>query len=205
MIDKERTIGLCDKCIERIDWSLDNKFSISMEDYAFDDVLSCCVYGAYPRTIIYKMKLYGQPYIARCLGALLAERAALYFEESGENFDYLVPVPCSPKKKLKRGFNQSELLAEYASKELKIPVLEALKKPLDTASSRLSRGESRSFAQLGAFSVAKESEGLIAGKKILLVDDVITTGSTANECARVLKLSGALRVSVLCFASTGVI
>jgi len=205
MIDKERVHGLCDKCIEKIDWSLENHFRSQMDDFAFDDVLYCCVYGAYPRAIIYNMKLYGSPYIARNLGLLLAERAKVYMDEKGIFFDYLVPVPLSKEKQKKRGYNQAELLAKYAGKELGIPTLNAMEKLKDTKSMRSSRGLERHFILDQAFRVVELNKAKVEGANIILVDDVITTGSTANECSKVLKLAGAKSIVVLCFASSKVI
>ena len=201
-IDSSRIHGLCDACIEKIEWTGDNPFSVAMDDFSFDDVLTCAVYGAYPRTIIYKMKLQANPYIARGLGKLMGERARQEEEQSGVLFDSLIPVPCTRKKKLQRGFNQAELLAEYAAKELKRPVLDALEKLSDTKSARMSSGSERRFLQNNNFAVKPDMISSVSGKRILLVDDVITTGSTADECARILKNSSAAYVAVLCFAST---
>lgn len=207
MTDSGRVHGLCDECIQKIDWSLENHFKSKIDEFAFDDVLSCCVYGVLPRTIIYKMKLQGQPYVARAVAKLLSERVLAYFDEAkraGESasFDFLVPVPCTKKKELSRGFNQTVLLANFTSQELKIPVLKALTKLFDTRSARLSSGLERRFLQLGSFAVSPDCAELIKGRDLLLVDDVITTGSTADECARTLKEAGAKSVTVLCFAST---
>ena len=107
---------------------------------------------------------------------------------------YLVPVPIYKSKQRKRGFNQAEVLATYLSKICGIPVLNALKKVKNTKSqTKLSR-EERKENILGAFSLSKGVEGKIRKEALILIDDVCTTSATLEECARVLKESGAREV-----------
>ncbi|MDO5331505.1 MAG: phosphoribosyltransferase family protein [Bacillota bacterium] len=171
-----------------------------MNNFAFDDVLSCCIYGDYPRSIVYELKSHGRTFIAKDLGRLLADRIKLSYDEDDLKVDLLVPVPCSKKKKHQRGFNQAELISQFISKETNIPTAAALEKIQNTKASKQSRGIERYFVQRGAFAITKGCN--VAGKRILIVDDVITTGSTADECARTLKNAGATWVGVLCFASS---
>lgn len=176
-----------------------------MSDFAFDDVLSCCIYGNYMRSVIYEMKLKGKTYIAKYVGRLLAERIKLAQAEDDLKVDFLVPVPCSKKKRLQRGFNQTELIAKEVSRLTEIKTLCALEKTKDTKASKTVRGVDRYFVQYGAFDINKKLEGGInevKGRRFLIVDDVITTGSTVDECARVLKSAGASWVGVLCLASS---
>ena len=195
MINKSRIHGLCDSCIEKTDWTADS-FCLSMDGFYFDEMMSCCTYGFYPRQIIFGLKLGGKTYIAKGIGKLMGERAAL----SKTSFDLIVPVPSSKKRIKQRGFNQAALLAGYAAQELGIPMREnILVKEAETKSMRGSSGLDRRQMLKDVFGVTDNS--MIQGKKILLVDDVVTTGSTADECARTLKKSGAAYVGVLCFAS----
>ena len=196
-IDASRIHGICDSCIEKIQWTDENPLEDFMDGFYFDDVLSCCVYGYYPRLLVYGLKVHGKRYIAKGLGKLLAERAQM----DGQLFDLLVPVPVTKKKLRQRGFNQSELLAKYAAEDLKIPCeTDVLFKIRETASLKLSSGNDRRLMLEGAFEIRNADK--VRGKSILLVDDVITTGSTATECARMLKEAGALSVCVLCFAGS---
>lgn len=171
-----------------------------MDEFSFDDVLPCCIYGSFPRSIIYKMKIQSKPYVARAVGKILADRVRLARDEDDIHFDYLVPVPSTKKKERRRGYNQAKLMAQYTAEELRKPAIDALIKLHDTKSARLSTGIERRFIQQGVFAVNEEYIGKIKGKNILLVDDVITTGSTADECARTLKEAGANWVGILCFA-----
>ena len=198
-MESSRVHGICDKCAEKMNWLDHDPFRASLEDFAFDHVLSCCVYGFYPRRIMHDLKLHGKPYIARSIGPLMAEKARM----EGGFYTALVPVPCTKAKRRKRGYNQAELLARYAAKDLGLPVwTDVLIKRIETPSMRLSSGEERRNLMQGVFAVDQNTCGKLRGADILLVDDVLTTGSTADACALVLKDAGAKTVSVLCFASS---
>lgn len=177
---------------------MENPYKSAMDEFSFDDVLACCIYGFHPGRIIHGLKLNGRTYMAKGLGKLMAERAMI----SPDKYDMLIPVPSTKKKNRKRGFNQAQLIAKYAARELGLPLEEkVLYKRRETASMRISTGTQRRFLLQNVFGT--ENAYRIHGKNILLVDDVITTGSTADECARVLKAAGCAKVSVLCFACTG--
>ena len=203
-MESSRIHGICDKCAEKINWLDHDPFRASLEDFAFDHVLSCCVYGFYPRRIMHDLKLHGKPYIARSIGPLMAEKVlAEKALTGGSGYTALLPVPCTVSKRRKRGYNQAELLAKYAAKQLGLPVwTDVLIKQKETPSMRLSTGEERRNLMQGVFAVDQNTCEKLRGADILLVDDVLTTGSTADACARTLKDAGAGTVSVLCFASS---
>ena len=202
-MESSRVHGICDKCAEKINWLDHDPFRASLEDFAFDHVLSCCVYGFYPRRIMHDLKLHGKPYIARSIGPLMAEKVLAEKALTGGEYTAMVPVPCTKAKKKKRGYNQAELLAKYAAKELGLPIwTDVLMKVKETPSMRLSTGEERRNLMQGVFSVDQNTCAKLRGADILLVDDVLTTGSTADACAHALKDAGAKTVSVLCFASS---
>ena len=109
-------------------------------------------------------------------------------------------VPMSDAEKKKRGFNQAELLAREVGERLGLPVLPALVKVKETSPQKELTGKERADNLKGCFSVAYAD--WIAGRRILLVDDVFTTGATANECARTLLKAKVRQVSVLTAAVT---
>ena len=198
-MEQSRIHGICDRCAEKINWLDHDPFRAALDEFAFDKVMSCCVYGFYPRKIMYGLKLHNKTYIAKNIGLLMAEKARL----EGGTFTALVPVPSSPKKLKARGYNQAELLAEQISKELGLPLwTDTLQKTRETASLRMSTGQERRCILEGAFAVPESACEKVHGADILLVDDVVTTGSTADACAIALRDAGAKSVSVLCFAST---
>ena len=122
------------------------------------------------------------------LGDLLAR--ALPLEES---FDAVTPVPLHWRKQWQRGFNQSELLARAIARRRGIPMVRALARVRFTKTQAgLSNSERRK--NVAAAFHCRRAAKTLAGKRVLLIDDVMTTGSTAAACARALKQAGAARV-----------
>ena len=114
--------------------------------------------------------------------------------------DFLVYVPISRRRKWKRGYDQVALIAEALSKELDLPLLRALQKIRHTPpQSGLKSAPERRANVLGAYRVICPQK--IAGKHLLLLDDIVTTGATASECARMLTLAGAAEVSFAALAA----
>ncbi|MBR0130897.1 MAG: ComF family protein [Firmicutes bacterium] len=198
-MENSRIHGICDVCASKIDWCTENTLKRHMDEFAFDELFMCCVYGFYPRQIMSRFKLAGNPYAARPLGRLLGERLLMEHIHP----DALTAVPMHLEKLKKRGFNQAELLAEYAAKTADIAhVPGLLMKTEMTASMRLSDGRARRSQLEGSFDIAPKYRDWVRNKYIVIVDDVVTTGSTADACSRLLKEAGASRVAVLCFAGT---
>ena len=196
-IDASRLHGLCDVCVRSIPWAWENPFRSCMDEFAFDDVWPVVRYGAHVRGMIHGLKLHGQTYIAENLGKLLAERVLMETAVC----DMMTAVPLHKDKLNRRGYNQAALLAEYAAAELgAVCRTDLLAKPQPTGSLRLADSRMRRCMLADAFTVPEENRPAVAGKHILLVDDVCTTGSTADACARALKAAGAARVTLLCFA-----
>jgi ComF family protein len=154
-------------------------------------------YGSYEgalRELIHLYKYGRVRTLAKPLGDLLA--AALPREE---RFDAVTAVPLHWRRQWQRGFNQSELLARATAARYGIPLVRALGRVRATATQAgLSNTRRRQNVDT-AFACRRGARGL-AGKRILLIDDVLTTGSTAAACARVLKRAGAARVALLAVA-----
>jgi ComF family protein len=135
----------------------------------------------------------------------LARPLSAYMERAisiDDRFDAVVPVPLHWRKKWQRGFNQAELLARYLAKRRGIPMMLALRRKRATAvqAGLASAGRRRNVA--GAFDLRSKAkpDPQLAGKKILLIDDVMTTGATASACAAALKRGGVKSVSLLTLA-----
>ncbi len=113
----------------------------------------------------------------------------------------LVPVPLHPRKARERGFNQSELVAEMLVRAAggATRVEHLLKRTTDTQTQTAFDRRTRQENLKNAFALARGAS-LIAGQHIILVDDVFTTGSTLNSCARTLRCAGALNLDVVTFA-----
>lgn len=115
--------------------------------------------------------------------------------------DAVVPVPLHWRKLLRRGFNQSRLLAEELSRRTGLDVAACLKRRRHTNAQAGLTAKERRANVAGAFFVPRGAD--VAGRRLLLVDDVMTTGATVNAAARALKEAGARRVSVLVLARAG--
>ena len=128
----------------------------------------------------------------RLLGMLLS--GSIYTD-----VDLVTWVPVSALRKFSRGYDQSKLLADALGGELSLPVIRVLKKIRHTPpQSTLGRAPQRRANVLNAYKIVDPS--LIAGKRILLLDDVVTTGATASECARMLLTAGAKQVNLATIA-----
>ena len=125
---------------------------------------------------------------------------ALRIQQMQVDFDCITWVPVSFRRKFQRGYDQVELLAKAVGRELDIPVIPTLKKLRHTpAQSGLKDSSQRRANVLGAYGVLPSCQP--SGKTILLLDDVITTGATASECAKALVSSGAKEIYCAAVAS----
>lgn len=141
-------------------------------------------------------KMEGLPFFA----AQMVAYARMAF--GGVHFDVVVPVPLSQKRLLKRGYNQAELLAYELADSMGLVLDEALlRKILHNSPQSLRRRGERATNVAGAYAVHPRAE--LSGRTVLLVDDVCTTGATLNECAKMLKFSGAKAVFCVVLAKTG--
>jgi ComF family protein len=154
-------------------------------------------YGSYEGTLrelihVYK---YGR---VQTLAKPLADLLALALPRE-ERFDAVTAVPLHWRRRWERGFNQSELLARLMAKRYGIPVWRALRRVRATETQAGLSNTRRRLNVTKAFECRMEAKAL-KGKRILLIDDVMTTGSTAAACARALKSAGAKNVALLTVA-----
>ena len=132
-----------------------------------------------------------QIHLRHLLGRWLAEALADP-RLAGRRFDLIVPVPLHPAKKRERGFNQAELLAAALQRHSGIRVQNALQRTRYTRTQTQFDRSERMDNLKGAFRLRRGSN--VQDLRMLLIDDVLTTGSTLSECASVLKKAGALSV-----------
>ncbi|MEP7103859.1 MAG: ComF family protein [Candidatus Dojkabacteria bacterium] len=115
----------------------------------------------------------------------------------------LVPIPLTRKKKNKRGFNQSEVICNEISKYIDFKTINLLKRTKDVSAQADLSGEKRRSNLKGIFAIDQDLQHVYSTSSVILVDDVYTTGSTLNECAKVLKENGVQRVYGYTFAKSG--
>jgi len=166
--------------------------------FAFSQARAVGIYGGTLREAIHQLKYDGRAPVAEELGALLVSFLDGH-PSFAPNADCVAPVPIHRKRMRERGFNQSELIARPVARFLGVPLLTNL-----LLRSRASRPqvelafEERVENVRGVFAV--EPPQAFVGRTVLLVDDVLTTGSTASEAARTLRGAGAEAVYVLTLA-----
>lgn len=143
--------------------------------------------------LIHNLKYKGQTELGFTLGKMLGERIKL--SVTCQNTELIIPVPLHPKKQRSRGYNQSECIANGIAAVLGIPVnTTQLIRKLNTGTQTQKTRYNRFENMQDVFAV--NNPGFLAGKSILLVDDVITTGSTLESCAQILLNSGISKLSI---------
>jgi len=140
------------------------------------------------------------PY-GRLLGERLAHHLEHAFAEGLPRPDLLLPVPLARRRLRQRGFNQAQMLADWLSRPLGIATdARVLDRVLDTLAQQQLDAATRRRNLRQAFAIATGAD--VKGRHLALVDDVLTTGATAEALARLLKRAGAERVDVYCLART---
>lgn len=153
------------------------------------------------RTLVHAFKYHGMPSVAEMAGRLMSRKALARFPDFGDAL--LVPVPLHPKKLRERGYNQCGYLAEgfslFSGHTVRNDLIE--RTVYTGTQTALNQNERKRNVQ-GAFSYAGTTS--LSGRKIILIDDVMTTGSTLSECARVLAEAGAAEIAVCVVATPDV-
>lgn len=155
------------------------------------------VYDAASRRIVLDLKRSGRRDGLQLVSGWMAQAGRQLLDEA----DLIIPVPLHYTRLVSRGFNQSAWLAATLSRQTGTPCKLALLKRqrrTPTQGGLTARARRRNVA--GAFAVPPRSTGLVQGKRILLVDDVLTTGATLSACTRALKQAGARDIDVLVLA-----
>lgn len=183
---------LCSRCQRKLPWTTGQNDPVDFCDVS----LSPLRYQDGVREAVHRYKFrYGRMH-SRFLGTLMEQ---CLHDRWSEPVDLIVWVPLSKKHHRKRGYDQAELLALRVSELSGIPVLGALEKIRDTETqSRIEKPSERRANVLGAYRVKAGVE--LTGKRVVLVDDVVTSGATLSECALCLRLAGAECVYALTFA-----
>ncbi|HEY9166218.1 MAG TPA: ComF family protein [Candidatus Kryptonia bacterium] len=177
---------------ETIIQGIEEKF---LRDESIDAMDAVFLFGddSRVRTAVHLLKYNGAEAIAKRFGVLIAAKIAADVKMS--SCEVIAPVPLHSARERERGYNQSELITRSVACELRVLHLpRLLKRTRQTQTQTLFDAEGRRRNIAGAFTVDDRLANRVAGRKILLVDDVITTGSTIRECAGELKKGGASEI-----------
>lgn len=236
--DASRTYGLCNDCMAAMNWvdpahcekcgrplSQNDPGRIcfrcsvresSATPYSFNKGFACAGYGAVEQSVIFLLKYGSRSDIGDVLGEVLYDRMAseLGADVLAGMYDIVMPVPTHREKEKKRGYNHADLMGRSFAKRAGLSYDPSTIRRARATKPMKGLGPGEREANIrGAFEIKEWKHGRISGARVLLIDDIFTTGSTVNEIARILKepwknkdgqtLPGAARVDFLAFAAAG--
>jgi len=194
-IDRGMPYSLCRTCFERFSFASDGHKPAG---------LHATWYALWEKELVLRFKYANRAYYAGPMAEMMADMLRMYAQDAETElpdvFDGIVAVPLHEERFRKRGYNQAELLARELAHRIAVPYLPdallRLKKttPLKTLSETERREELRGVFGPGTADVR--------GKRLILVDDILTTGATAGACADILRACGALSVKTVAFTAT---
>lgn len=198
ILEHDAEIEICRKCFSRIPFIKDRQAFIKVfmqgtnpELTWFDGIFCLSEYKGIIKDAIMRYKYFGKSAYYRTFAKLMA--GMLKTEPETYNFDMTIAVPLYKKKEMIRGYNQAQLISKELGKIMGIPDKSKLLVRLrNTGSQSLLRRDERYINVKDAFEVTDKKQ--VEGKTVLLVDDVLTTGHTLNECSKMLKKAGTVNV-----------
>lgn len=179
--------------IERLFWKRGFPIERAASMYRYNE--------GHVRTLIHAIKYHHHPELAIFVARLWAEE--MLQTDFFEGIDAIVPLPLHPWRQLRRGYNQSHYIARGLSKATGLPIVRGavVRRGKATTQTRVSSPAERKMNVEGAFHLKRPE--LVAGKHVLLVDDVLTTGATLTACALALAQASGVRISVFTLAYAG--
>lgn len=191
---------LCDECSTKFNMIYENTCKscgltvnfCQCEEYCyhFESVVGAFKNEGAPQNGIYALKFGGKIDAANYYGEILSQIISKKYR--GIDFDVITEIPMTAISKRGRGYNQAELIAKVIGKKLNIPHQSLLKKRMFVKTQHNLSRDDRFFNIFGKFKIANGVT--IRGKRVLLCDDIKTTGATLDEAARILRLAGAKEV-----------
>lgn len=190
---------LCDRCEKRLNKYKKNKllYISRKNNIYYDEIFYCFEYKKLIRKLLLKYKFSDGAYLCNFFANIMIKDEKV--NEILKKYDIIIPVPMDKIKKSKRGYNQTELITKILSKNNIIcENAECLIKVKHTKTQSTLKGEERIRNVKNAFKL--NDVNCVKNKKIILFDDICTTGSTANEISKILKDAGAEKILVLVIA-----
>ncbi len=206
----ESRYNLCSKCAEELEFN-DGKICLTCGTPIYNEADYCLrcskeinlfklnrsplVYEGLAKKTVLGFKYGEKRYLAKFLAKLMTDE----FIKQNLSADVIEFVPMTKKEKRKRGYNQAELLAIEVGANLKIELSRSLEKIKETPEQKKLTAKERAENLKSVFGISSQA---VKGKDVLLIDDIFTTGATANECTKQLLKAGAKSVTVLTAAVT---
>ena len=194
--------GICRSCLEDMDFIEEKRWlqaSFKTQEGKGIRMFSVISYKGNIKGLIYDFKYNQKTYIGRHLAEMMTE----FLLKEGLSYDVIIPVPLYKKKEAKRGFNQSAIIAKYLGQNTGVEVMASnLQRVRNTAIMHTLNKQERIDNVKAAFSL--KNPKAIYNKRILLIDDILTTGATINECGGILYEAGAKEI-IACTLAKGVL
>ena len=183
------TALFCDRCQKELPWASPASRREKVE--FTEGCASPLYYQDHVRESVHRYKFHGCTGYAHVYGLLMAQAVRDTWPDV--TFDAVTWVPLSSRRRRKRGYDQALLLAQVLSHTLSLPLVPTLEKTRHTpAQSGQTEERARRVNVMNAYAALSDTD--LGGKTLLLCDDVVTTGSTLGECARMLRMAGAEKV-----------
>lgn len=183
---------LCEDCRR----ALMKQWLGAFPDVRLDGSAAAYAYRGTAGSIVRNLKYHG---VTKLAGMMADSMVCAYESILPTGAEVVAAVPMHTKRLRRRGFNQAEALAREVAARLELPCEPLLHRLRDTVQQARLEGDERRHNIKGAF----RAEESVCGRRVLLIDDVYTTGETARECAKALRAAGARSVSFLAYAKGG--
>lgn len=185
---------ICSRCYNEL------KIEAKIENYknkSFNEHLYIFKYEGKVRSLIIDYKFSDKPYLSNFFTKMIIKNEKIC--RKIKNYDIIIPVPIHKRRKCERGYNQSEVIANQLAKNLRIELIaDCLIKQKNTVAQSTLTKKQREENVKQVYKIQNEQK--IQNKKIILLDDIYTTGATAEECSKILKQNGAKEILVLTIA-----
>ena len=167
------------------------------KEYNFDKMRSVYLYKDSLRNLVLKFKYSDRFFLAEDFGSFMYEMMKLY--DFYKDAEFIIPVPLNIVRRIKRGYNQAEMLADAISSKADIPVLKKVlfRKKITKPQFKLSKLDREKNIKDSFF---VKNNDILRGKTVILIDDIVTTSATVSACSLALKTAGAEKVCVLALA-----
>ena len=190
---KIETEWVCEKCLEKLKINIIHR---KVYNKYYDEMIYLFNYKDV-RKLILKYKFNNQAFLSNMFLQIILKNKKLC--RNLKFYDIIIPVPMYKIKKQKRGYNQTELITKKIAKNLELQEDSKVLLKIKNTRTQSKLNEKQRYENIKNVFYIKDNEK-IKNKNIILFDDIITTGATINECAKILKQNGAKKVTVLAIA-----
>ncbi|WP_143076531.1 ComF family protein [Peptostreptococcus sp. D1] len=169
------------------------------KSFLFDKNISILEYNEASSKIVFKYKYGKKTFLARVISDMMCDILDKKHSDVLTNADFVTFVPLSKVRMKERGFNQSEKLAKYICERYSLEAVELIKRVKNTKKLYGLNSSDRKKVLRSAFEINPEYRNRLNGKKVIIIDDIFTSGSTINEISKILRLNGVFEIVSITF------